>query len=87
MLEEVQLLLQVLVPHVHHSGRKLQQGCVVFPAVPGPRPAVGSFGAEQVAGEAAAVPVSRGAVTRQLQLVQGKVLVEEAELLSPGTQF
>jgi len=40
-----------------------------------------------VAGEAAAIPVGRGAVARQPQLVQGKVLVEETELLSPGGQF
>lgn len=60
---------------------------MVFPAVPGPCPAVGGFGPEQVAGEAAAVAVSRGAVTGQPQLVQGKVLVQEAELLSAGTQF
>lgn len=52
-----------------------------------PRPAVGVFGPEQMAGEAAAVPVGRSAVACQPQLVQGKVFVEEAELLSLGSQF
>lgn len=85
--EELQLLLQVLVPHIHHGGRELQQGGVVLPAIAWPHPAIGIFGSEQVAGEAAAIPVSRGIVACQPQLVQGKVLVEQAELLSPGDQF
>lgn len=58
---------------------------MLLPGVPGACPALAGSGAEQRAGDA--VPLGRGAGAGQPQLLQGKVLVQEAQLLSPGTQF
>lgn len=86
VLEEVQLPLQVLVPHIHHSCRELQQGSSVIPVITWPCPATTICGPEQTAVEAA-VPIGWNATTCQPQLVQGEVLVEEAELLFAGSQL
>lgn len=86
VLEEVQLPLQVLVPHVHHGCRELQQGSSVIPVITWPRSAITICGPEQLPVEAA-VPIRWSAATCEPQLVQGEVLVEEAELFFAGSQL